>query len=113
MWVFANALSGSSREQRDLLVDWGVTQIIVDELNKNPEPRVLQVCLEAIENILENQASEDGNKKEQPISVLLEEMGALDILESLQGHSSQDVYTMVSRILGDYFEAEDDSDDDS
>jgi hypothetical protein len=72
------------------------------------DPAAILVTMEALEAILLSQVP-----SEKPIEQLFEEYGALDHLESLQEHASEDVYNKAAHIIATYFSQQGDSDDDA
>jgi len=63
---------------------------------------MLQVCLDALHNILK-QTSEDNLER---ITIEIEECGGLDKIENLQTHSHREIYQQSYEIIEKYFSNE-------
>lgn len=81
-----------------------VFNCLTNKLNSS-DPKLLQVALEGIENLLKSaQIAAASNKSDQNEFVLrFEENGGLDNLEALQSHSSAQIYQKSLQILETYF----------
>jgi hypothetical protein len=80
------------------------------ELFTCPDPKIIMVAMEGIENILrvgkvqqEQEAPHTSNK----FAEYVEECGGLDNLEALQRHDNEEIYEKAVKILRMYFESED------
>ncbi|KAH9321896.1 hypothetical protein KI387_016535 [Taxus chinensis] len=105
-WAITNATSCGTHEQIKYLVSQGCIQPFCDLLTC-PDPRVVTVCLEGLENILK--AGYDGGHYNKYAS-LLEDAGGLDKIEALQEHENTDIYGKAVRILKNYSSFDEDSD---
>jgi importin subunit alpha-6/7 len=68
----------------------------------------LQVALEGLKNILaagEKQKDMPGSANTNTYGLILEEAGGLDLLESLQNHTQEEIANKAVDILSSYFEA--------
>jgi importin subunit alpha-1 len=104
-WAISNATSCGSPEQIGYLVECHVIEPMC-ELLTNPDPRMLLVGLEALDNILkagERSAKETGINE---YATLVEECHGLDKLELLQNHQNQEIYDKSVNMLETYFAAE-------
>jgi hypothetical protein len=68
--------------------------------------KTVEVALECLFVILSHGDKFKGSAK-NPLILELHSMGAVDILEKLQYHKSDQVYDNVSKILQSYFEIQD------
>ncbi|PRP82632.1 hypothetical protein PROFUN_09743 [Planoprotostelium fungivorum] len=107
-WAISNATSGGSPEQIDYLVQQGCIRPLCDLL-VCPDPRIVTVALEGLENILkvgekEEMIAEHGNNK---YAQAIEEADGLDKIEALQKLPNQDIYERAMKILEKFFQAED------
>jgi hypothetical protein len=105
-WAISNATSGGEDEQIRYLVAQGVIPPLCD-LFTCPDPKMIMVAMEAIENILrvgkKDAASCNGTNK---FSEHVEECGGLDNLEVLQRHDNEEIYDKAVKILRNYFDSE-------
>ena len=72
------------------------------------DPKIVQVALSGLENILrfgESEAKETGTN---PYAVQIEEHYGLDKIEFLQSHENLEIYQKAFDIIEHYFGAEDD-----
>lgn len=75
-----------------------------------PDPRIVTVCLEALENILKvgeaekNVNDTDGNLYAQ----LIDDADGLDKIENLQSHDNNEIYEKAVKILETYWTGDDD-----
>lgn len=108
-WAISNATSGGTDEQLRYLVNQGVIPPLC-ALFKCPDPKVILVALEGVENILRvggRDAAKTGSNK---FSEFVEECGGLDSLEELQKHQNEKIYDKVVKILTTYFDGEEEED---
>ena len=70
------------------------------------DAKTIEVCLECLFIILSVGDKVKGSEK-NPLVVELFSLNAVDILEKLQYHESDAVYTNVSKLLTTYFEIQD------
>lgn len=105
-WAISNATSGGDPGQIQQLVQYGCIPPLCDLL-RVMDPRVVQVALEGLKNILaaaEKLRSLPGSNGENVYAVILEDAGGLDLLENLQNHSSEEISTKAVEILSTFFE---------
>jgi len=104
-WAISNATSGGTPEQIRYLVSQGVIGPLC-ALFTCPDPKIIMVALEGIENILKVGAAdvvlngENANKFAEHV----ESCKGLDAIEALQRHNNTDIYNKASRIMREYFE---------
>ena len=103
-WAISNTTSGGSWEQIQYLVHAGCLGPLCDMLD-GPDPRIVLVALEGIENILKA-AAERNPSKMNAFTLEIEECGGLDKLELLQEHPNDDIYDKTLTVLETYFELE-------
>jgi importin subunit alpha-1 len=105
IWVICNAVNGGDNTQVKYLVDIGVLGMIKYVLEVQDvsivSPRLIAQTLEALELVL---------RKCEGAKDLMEDMGMLDTVETLQTHQDQTVYTAAVNILETHFDAEEDFD---
>jgi len=105
-WAISNATSGGEDQQIRYLVNQGVIPPLCD-LFTCPDPKMIMVAMEAIENILrvgkKDAAACNGPNK---YSEHVEECGGLDNLEMLQRHDNEEIYDKAVKILRNYFDSE-------
>jgi len=107
-WAISNATSGGTDDQLRYLVGQGVIAPMC-ELFKCPDPKIVLVAMEGIENILrvgKKDAPKYNNVNQYAENV--EQCGGLDLLEALQRHDNEEIYDKAVKILKDYFESEED-----
>eukprot|EP00906_Rhabdomonas_costata_P015582 RCo022384 len=108
-WAISNATSGGSPEQIRYLVDQGCIPQFC-ELLVVPDTKVINVALEALENILRAGEDEKGNfGGVNPYAQMLQDAGGVDRIEALQSHTNNDVYEHSVAILEQFFDVEDEN----
>jgi importin subunit alpha-1 len=109
-WAISNATSGGNDEQIKHLVECSSIPAL-SQLFKCQDPKVIQVALEGMSNILlvgKREADKVGG--ENKFATILEECYGLDYLEELQHHENQEIYEQVVKMLREYFDSEEDDD---
>ncbi|KAJ6836161.1 importin subunit alpha-2-like [Iris pallida] len=110
-WAISNATSGGTHEQIKYLVDQGCIRPLCDLL-LCPDPRIVTVCLEGLENILKVGEAEKNlgtTDDVNPYAQMIDEEEGLDKIESLQSHDNTEIYEKSVKILETYWVDEDDS----
>lgn len=107
-WAISNATSGGSDQQIRFLASQGVLAPLC-ELFICPDPKIIMVAMEGIENILRVGKAESAN---DPHSVnqyadMVDACKGLDYLEGLQHHENEEIYKKAVAILQTFFVAED------
>lgn len=111
-WAISNATSGGEDAQIRYLVLQGVIPPLC-ALFSCPDPKMVMVAMEAIENILrvgQKDAQAQGSDGNNQYCDYVEECGGLDNLEILQRHDNEEIYAKAVTILKNYFESEEDED---
>ncbi|XP_051127741.1 importin subunit alpha-1a-like [Andrographis paniculata] len=102
-WAISNATSGGTNEQIKYMVERDCIKPLCDLLIC-PDPRIVIVCLEALENILKVGDVERGNTGEvNYFAQLVDEAEGLEKIEELQSHDNNDVYEKAVKILEAYW----------
>lgn len=70
-----------------------------------PDPRIITVCLEGLENILKVGEANDGINL---YAQVIDECEGLDKIESLQTHDNNEIYEKAVKILEKFWSEEDD-----
>ncbi|KAL3632740.1 hypothetical protein CASFOL_025724 [Castilleja foliolosa] len=109
-WAISNATSGGTNEQIKFLVSQQCIKPLCDLL-VCPDPRIVTVCLEGLENILKvGEAdktmglTEDTNIYAQ----MIDDAEGLEKIENLQSHDNTEIYEKAVKILETYWMEEDD-----
>lgn len=101
-WTICNATSGGSAEHIDTITRApGCLDALANMLDSH-DAKIIEVVLEAIENILKSSGASAGNYTD-----LMESAGILDNLEELQEHANESIYQRALKILDTYFNADD------
>uniref|UniRef100_A0A0D9UZ59 Importin subunit alpha n=1 Tax=Leersia perrieri TaxID=77586 RepID=A0A0D9UZ59_9ORYZ len=108
-WAISNATSGGTHDQIKYLVSEGCIKPLCDLL-VCPDPRIVTVCLEGLENILKvgetdkTLAAGDVNFFAQ----MIDEAEGLEKIENLQSHDNNEIYEKAVKLLEAYWMEEDD-----
>ena len=111
-WGISNATSGGTHEQIKYLVNQGCIKPLCDLL-VCPDPRIITVCLEGLENILKvGEAEKDlGNTGGVNLyAQYIDDAEGLEKIENLQSHDNNEIYEKAVKILETYW-LEDEEDD--
>ncbi|EEY61401.1 importin alpha-2 subunit [Phytophthora infestans T30-4] len=109
-WAILNATSGGSTEQIKYLVQQGCIPPLVKLLDVQ-DPRVINVSLDALENILQaGEADTSLTDTENRMARYIEEADGVELIQNLQYHQEEDIYDKSVRIIRDYFDGEDEED---
>ncbi|PHT40693.1 Importin subunit alpha-2 [Capsicum baccatum] len=109
-WAISNATSGGSHEQIKYLVSQGCIKPLCDLLIC-PDPRIVTVCLEGLENILKVGEAEKNLGHTADVNhyaQLIDDAEGLEKIENLQSHDNQEIYEKAVKILETYWLEEDD-----
>ncbi|XP_009612538.1 importin subunit alpha-2 [Nicotiana tabacum] len=108
-WAISNATSGGTNEQIKYLVSQGCIKPLCDLL-VCPDPRIVTVCLEGLENILKvgdvENLGEAGNIN--VYAQMIDDAEGIEKIENLQSHDNQEIYEKAVKILETYWLEEDD-----
>ncbi|KAL2231308.1 importin subunit alpha-4 [Sesamum indicum] len=108
-WAIFNATSGGSPAQIRLLASHGCIKPLCDLLIC-PDPRIVTVCLEGLENILKVGEIDKENGMNGGINIyaqMIDYCEGLDKLENLQSHDNNEIYDKAVKILEKYWVEED------
>lgn len=109
-WAISNATSGGSHEQIKYLVEQGCIKPLCDLLIC-PDPRIVTVCLEGLENILKvGEADKNiGNTGDVNLyAQLIDDAEGLEKIENLQSHDNTEIYEKAVKLLETYWLEEED-----
>ncbi|CAH9055074.1 unnamed protein product [Cuscuta europaea] len=102
-WAISNATSGGTNDQIKFFVSQGCIKPLCDLL-VCPDPRIVTVCLEGLENILK---TGEGEKAENDginyYSQLIDDAEGLEKIENLQSHDNTEIYEKAVKILETYW----------
>ncbi|PIN19238.1 hypothetical protein CDL12_08091 [Handroanthus impetiginosus] len=102
-WAISNATSGGTNEQIMFLVNQNCIKPLCDLL-VGPDPRIVTVCLEGLENILKVGEAEKGNTGGvNYFAQLIDEAEGLEKIENLQSHDNNEIYEKAVKILETYW----------
>ncbi|CAO2832151.1 unnamed protein product [Amaranthus hypochondriacus] len=104
-WAISNATSGGSPEQIKYLVSQGCIKPLCDLL-VCPDPRIITVCLEGLENILKVGEAEKNMSASGDVNYyaqLIDEAEGLEKIENLQSHDNNEIYEKAVKILETYW----------
>ncbi|XP_043724014.1 importin subunit alpha-4 [Telopea speciosissima] len=104
-WAISNATSGGSHEQIQYLVSQGCIKPLCDLLIC-PDPRIVTVCLEGLENILKVGEADKEMGKTDGVNIyaqIIDECEGLDKIENLQNHDNNEIYEKAMKILERYW----------
>ncbi|KAI3822363.1 hypothetical protein L1987_09952 [Smallanthus sonchifolius] len=104
-WAISNATSGGTNEQIKYLVSQGCIKPLCDLL-VCPDPRIVTVSLEGLENILKVGEAEKtlGNTGEVNFyAQLIDDAEGLEKIENLQSHDNNEIYEKAVKILETYW----------
>ncbi|CAF0836096.1 unnamed protein product [Adineta steineri] len=105
-WCISNLTMSGSPDQIQYIIDQHVIPALCNLLQQ-PDTQVLQVCLDALHNILKQSSA----IKLESITREIEECGGLDKIERLQTHSNGDIYKQSYEIIDKFFSNEADDED--
>jgi len=111
-WAISNATSGGSHEQIKYLVNQGCIKPLCDLL-VCPDPRIVTVCLEGLENILKVGETERDLGNTGGVNLyaqFIDDAEGLEKIENLQSHDNNEIYEKAVKILETYW-LEDEEDD--
>ncbi|CAI9104903.1 OLC1v1003693C1 [Oldenlandia corymbosa var. corymbosa] len=109
-WAVSNATSGGTHDQIKFLVSQNCIKPLCDLL-VCPDPRIVTVCLEGLENILKVGEAEKnlGNTGDvNAFAQFIDEAEGLEKIENLQSHDNNEIYEKAVKILETYWLEEDD-----
>ncbi|CAJ1940903.1 unnamed protein product [Sphenostylis stenocarpa] len=104
-WAISNATSGGTHDQIKYLVNQGCIKPLCDLLGC-PDPRIVTVCLEGLENILKVGEAEKslGNSGDVNLyAQMIDDAEGLEKIENLQSHDNNEIYEKAVKILETYW----------
>ncbi|KAJ6233048.1 importin alpha [Anaeramoeba flamelloides] len=102
-WILSNGVYGSNVDQIIYFVEEGCLSEFIYFL-KYDGTRILKICLEAIEKILqvgEIQAEKSG--EQNPVVKMVENLNGSERIEKLIDHHNKNIYKLAERIFDTYF----------
>ncbi|XP_047981071.1 importin subunit alpha-2-like [Salvia hispanica] len=111
-WALSNATSGGTHEQIKYLVSQNCIKPLCDLLIC-PDPRIVTVCLEGLENILKVGEAEKnlgltGAGDANLFAQMIDDAEGLEKIENLQSHDNNEIYEKAVKILETYWLEDDD-----
>ncbi|GMH07728.1 hypothetical protein Nepgr_009568 [Nepenthes gracilis] len=109
-WAISNATSGGSHEQIKYLVSQECIKPLCDLLIC-PDPRIVTVCLEGLENILKVGEAEKHVANSGGVNLyaqMIDDAEGLEKIENLQTHNNNEIYEKAVKILETYWLEEED-----
>ncbi|CAN1219649.1 Importin subunit alpha-2 [Linum perenne] len=109
-WAISNATSGGTHDQIKYLVSQGCIKPLCDLLIC-PDPRIVTVCLEGLENILKVGEADKNVGNTGGVNLyaqMIDDAEGLEKVENLQSHDNTEIYEKAVRILETYWLEEDD-----
>ncbi|KAF2289118.1 hypothetical protein GH714_028997 [Hevea brasiliensis] len=109
-WAISNATSGGTHDQIKYLVGQGCIKPLCDLL-VCPDPRIVTVCLEGLENILKVGEAEKNlgcSGDYNLYSQMIDDAEGLEKIENLQSHDNNEIYEKAVKVLETYWLEEDD-----
>ncbi|XP_019174864.1 PREDICTED: importin subunit alpha-2-like [Ipomoea nil] len=112
-WALSNATSGGTNEQIKFLVTQGCIKPLCDLL-VCPDPRIITVCMEGLENILKvGEAEKAETEGVNYYAQLVDDAEGLEKLENLQSHNNIEIYEKAVKILEVYWLGDDDDEEEN
>ncbi|KAI5658497.1 hypothetical protein M9H77_27290 [Catharanthus roseus] len=108
-WAISNATSGGTHDQIRFLASQGCIKALCDLL-VCPDPRIVTVCLEGLENILKVGEADKEMGLNGGINLYaqkIDDCEGLDKIENLQSHDNNEIYEKAVKILEKYWTEED------
>lgn len=104
-WAISNATTGGHPEQIQFLAIKGCVKPLCDLL-KCPDPEIVTVCLEGLDNILAVGEADKAMGKHNGNNIyaqLIDDCDGLDKIENLQTHDNNEIYEKAVKILTRYW----------
>ncbi|KAK6233252.1 hypothetical protein SCA6_003325 [Theobroma cacao] len=109
-WAISNATSGGTHDQIKFLVSQGCIKPLCDLLNC-PDPRIVTVCLEGLENILKVGEADKNQGNTGGVNLyaqMIDDAEGLEKIENLQSHDNTEIYEKAVKVLETYWLEEED-----
>ncbi|KAL4311516.1 hypothetical protein GQ457_01G021010 [Hibiscus cannabinus] len=100
-WAISNATSTGSHQQIQYMVKQGCMKPLCDLL-VHPDPRIVTICLEGLDNILKIGKADKGSGT-NIYTEMIEECNGLEKIENLQSHNNNDIYNKAVKMLERYW----------
>ncbi|KAF0287048.1 Importin subunit alpha-7 [Amphibalanus amphitrite] len=104
-WAITNATTGGTADQIKYLVQQNCIPPLC-ELLTVMDPKIIQVALNGLVNILKLGEAEAKQSGQNPYAVMIEECYGLDKIEFLQSNKNQEIYQKAFDIIETYFGSE-------
>ncbi|KAK4783315.1 hypothetical protein SAY86_007689 [Trapa natans] len=104
-WAISNATSGGTHDQIKFLASQGCIKPLCDLLIC-PDPRIVTVCLEGLENILKVGEAEKAKGNTGDVNNyahMIDDAEGLEKIENLQSHDNNEIYEKAVKILETYW----------
>ncbi|RHN64702.1 hypothetical protein MtrunA17_Chr4g0071961 [Medicago truncatula] len=104
-WALSNATFSGTPEQIKYLVSYDCIKPLCDLL-VCPDPKIIIVCLECLENILKVGEAEKRFCNTRDVNLyaqMIEDAEGLEKIENLQSHDNNEIYENAVRILETYW----------
>ncbi|KAL6557961.1 Inositol monophosphatase 1 [Orobanche minor] len=104
-WAISNATSGGTHEQIKYLVGQQCINPLCDLL-VCPDPRIVTVCLEGLENILKVGEAEKNLGRTGDVNLyaqMIDDAEGLEKIENLQSHDNNEIYEKAVKLLELYW----------
>ncbi|KAJ6246120.1 importin alpha [Anaeramoeba flamelloides] len=111
-WVLSNAIYGGSTEQIIYCAEQGCLNEFIYFL-ESPSSRVIKICLEAIEKILQvGEIQAERTAGQNPVIQAIQSEGGIEKIDKLTNHKSKVIYKLAENIYETYFFEEESDEDD-
>lgn len=115
-WAICNATSGglAKPDQIRFLVSEGCIQPLCEILTQQ-DNKITLVALDGLDNILRAGEMEKINTQDglNPYALMIEELGGVDHIHSLQSHDNADIYKKAYAIIDKYYNDDDEDENDT
>jgi hypothetical protein len=102
-WAVTNATSGGTAQQIKYIIEQGAIPPLCELLSVS-DPKIIQVALNGLDNILKLGAAEAKRTNgANPYAIMIEECYGLDKIEYLQSHENIEIYQKAFHLLETYF----------
>ena len=109
IWTICNSTKNLSNSQLQFLLQENILELFKNVLGNNQDNKILNVVLEALYEVLKKTEimfnTAQGNTN--PVIDQVEQIGLADLLDELQSNKFDSVYRKSTKILSEFWEAED------
>ena len=106
IWCLCNLTPNLTKEMAEHLIKNNIIQVLIEFLKSNTVARSTLVALEGLGKILDFNKELQGDNKDKIID-MVEQCGGIDVIELLQTHPNQNVYSKALSILEKHFNIDD------